>query len=138
MDGYSSSKKTLNGLSKAKLSHIDSTKMVLTNLTPYRYVYSDGKKQLISRSIQDSDIPSTLTRNSNNLSDLTNVSQARANISVYSTADVYTKNEGDNRYCLESNNLSDLVSASTARTNLDVYQTSVLYTITECDNKFCL
>ena len=61
---------------------------------------------------------------SNNLSDLPNVTTARTNLSVYS------KTESDNRFLNESNNLSDLPNVTTARTNLSVYSK------TEADDRY--
>ena len=52
---------------------------------------------------------------SNNLAELTNMPNARANLNVYSQI------ESDARYLNEASNLSDLDDIPTARTNLDVY-----------------
>ena len=60
----------------------------------------------------------------NNLSDLTNATTARTNLSVYSRAETFTRTEQDARFLLESNNLDDLTNITTARTNLDVYSRS--------------
>ena len=65
---------------------------------------------------------------SNNLSDLTNASNARTNLSVSSTS------EADARYLLESNNLSDLTNAATARTNLGLGTAATVNTGTGSSN----
>jgi len=59
-----------------------------------------------------------------NLSDLTNVVQARSNLSVYS------KSESDSRFLSKTDNLSDLSDLNAARSNLSVYSKS------ESDSRF--
>src|SRR5690554_4414518 len=59
-----------------------------------------------------------------NLSDLTNVVQARSNLSVYS------KSESDSRFLSKTDNLSDLTNVAQARSNLSVYSKS------ESDSRF--
>jgi microcystin-dependent protein len=101
-------------------------------------------------------------RISNNLSDLSNASTARTNLSVFSITQtdakylfkasnlsdlasvstartnisVYSQAETDAKYPTKANNLSDLASAATARTNLDVYSKAETYTKSESDSAF--
>ncbi|MDA8518966.1 tail fiber domain-containing protein [Citrobacter sp. Igbk 16] len=101
-----------------------------TNLGVQSTVESDSKYVPKTTTINDIALSGNITLSStdigslsiiNNLSDVPDKAQARANLGIQSTVD------SDAKYLIKSNNLSDLTDLALARANLDVAKTGDVF-----------